>query len=361
MLGLPKHLINGATIRLATRGKDVRSAYQTVFSVRTSTREEWRCFGMLHARHTDDFRLHVRGNDVVIDATTFKRRGSHRRRARDAGCWRARDKVSNKLTLISDSSVDCGECVGARWGGLQDAEHQTGCVKHCKGEETPREDVSNADDTSRGCDERTTLRKQEERRRTQFSPTSVVLDWDFYLEVLPGGSGGRESLFHAWENTAYLPETGVLIFKRDQLDRVKKSVPTVVVEIRFKDADNCSTDDEEEDEDDIPAPSDWSCVDSAISHLHTPEVLASEVETESHASTASHPSQQIRRPFPSMGCAHLAWPSWSGYGQQADAQTDELATSISQPGHTAWHSFDAAWSQGWLGAPGCHSLGVAKL
>lgn len=368
VLGLPRHLINGATFKLSARGKDEASANKVVFSLRAYTRDEWRCFGPLPAGHREDFRLYVPGNKVQINRATFKPSDTCRRRARGSMCWWGRDKTPGTMPSGNEGSTDSGDNVQARWGVGQGNEETTPDSKDWEKDEPPGKEIS-PQNCQRGGSDESRLEKEEKGKyiADRNSPMDFVFDWDFNFEVCSCASGGRASLFHTWENTAYLPESGVLILKRDQLDRVKKSVHTVVVEIRFKDVDKCREEDdtswdtegEEGEEGGIHAPKDWSCMASAVSHCTPPEVALSEVGSESQSSTTSQPPRGFLRSFPSLSIGQLAWLSWSS--TSPGLKEEVLASSISPATLSAWHSLDAAWSQGWLGVPTSHSLGLAKV
>eukprot|EP00803_Ostreobium_quekettii_P004568 evm.model.scf_1977.5 EVM.evm.TU.scf_1977.5 scf_1977:26630-28399(-) len=360
MLGMPRHLINGATIRLAARGRDDGPSCTEVFSVRATTRKEWRCFGTMPPRRQGEYRVHVPGSELVINRRTFRRAPQFRRRARGATCWRGRQRAPGSF-MSSGYSTDWGGYVRAELDGVSGEKDSSAEAivggSNCAGTVADSSCAgtvcdSNCTGTVPGEDgEQGKKRGRRGAGREGCRPMDFVLDWDFTLQVFLGGGGGKEWLFHTWEHAAHVPESGLLVLKRDQLDKVRASVPTVVVELRLRDAadgDERENDEEEEDEGDVDDrdvddPSEWSCAVSGLNDRNASEVAPS--ESESQASTVSHAPRRSKRSCPALG--HLSW-SWA---QEHDADGD-LARTSSRATHASWHSFDAAWSTGWLGAPG---------
>lgn len=367
--GLPRHLINGATVRLSARGKQEASADKVVFSLRTYTKDKWRCFGPASGRQSEDIQLYVQGNKIHINRAAFKHSDKNICCTGGPGRWWAGGSVPALLPACSESSTDLGDCVQANWGVLRGVEDRNQQIRHSQRTRTMGMEVSQKDPCQARKNGIGRLQREDKvtARANRNNPMDFIFDWDINLEVFSSASRGKLPLFHAWENTIYLPESGVLTLKRDQLDRVKKSVQAVVVEMRFRDVDmsregpngSANAEENQSEEDSIHAPTDWSCMASDISQHNHSEIALSEMGSESQASTNSQSSRRFPRSFPSLSSGQLAWSPWSLFG--ADPESDALVSSISQSTCSAWQSFDAAWSLGWSGVPTSHSMCLPKL
>ncbi|CAD7704520.1 unnamed protein product [Ostreobium quekettii] len=339
ILGLPKYLINGATVRLAARGRDDGSVCTEVFSVRTSGKKEWWCFGNLPPRRAGEVQIYVPGNEIVINRRTFRRGAAQRRAGHPALCWRGLHKAPGACCGAIDSSAEWSAGVRAQWDCMPGDGEPSEDGRGDADEPGPAPECSHG-----GCQGSDDQAGQGRDGGGESLPTDFVLDWDFTLQVFSSAAGGRECLFHTWENTSYVPDSGLLVLNRDQLDKVKGGVPRVVVEIRLRDADGGGQEDEEDDEDEGDVPSEWSSTASGLSQHNAPS------ESESQASTGSQSARRATRSYTSLGFGHVGW-AWPSGGADSEAETELVARSSSRATQGSWQSLDAAWSQGWLGAP----------
>lgn len=292
--GLPKDAIDGSVVKVACRGK-ADGAAQTVLTARAigPRRGWWRCLGAAPCmKGQEDVAVIADGDRIVID-----------------------DRV-------------CEETIGSQV-------HSDGF-----------EDDDDDDDCGLWEEKLGTkvLMGGEGQHRKRGSGLGHVFDWDLKVQV---SSVGGENLFHAWENTAFLPESGVMKLHRDGLDKVKGRLKDVGLEIHFEVVGEGEAEDAKREEE---ADEEHSVSEGLIGCGE--DVTNASVRSVSNASSAcnfrldSELSETSDRPlrWPLFGMRDVSWPQ---FGRRKGEKT---ADELSDPGVSrSWDSFNTAWKKFWIG------------